>query len=91
MSSLPTWAAWAIVAACPLLGPVIAFLVFLPVVVLDRWITGAREAPALVPVAAGVLREYLRRRLAWGAPHPARELVHSGPAVAVPRGSLRSL
>jgi hypothetical protein len=53
MSSLPTWAAWAIVAACPLLGPVIAFPVFLAVEVLDRWITGAREAPAIVPVAAG--------------------------------------
>ena len=36
MSSLPAWAAWAIVAACPLLGPVIAFLMFLAVVVLDR-------------------------------------------------------
>jgi hypothetical protein len=54
MSSLPTWAAWAIVAACPLLGPVIAFLEFLAVAGLDRWITGAREAPALVPVAADI-------------------------------------
>jgi hypothetical protein len=39
MSSLPTWAAWAIVAACPLLGPVIAFLALLAVAVFDRWIT----------------------------------------------------
>jgi hypothetical protein len=46
MSSLSTWAAWVIVAACPLLGPVIAFLVVLPVAALDRWITGAKGAPA---------------------------------------------
>jgi hypothetical protein len=63
MSSLPTWAAWAIVAACPLLGLVIAFLVFSAVAVLDRWITGAREAPAIVPVAAGDRRVF---------PSPAR-------------------
>jgi len=58
MSSLPTWAAWAIVAACPLLGPVIAFLVFLAVAVLDRWITGAREAPVLVPAAASTIARF---------------------------------
>jgi hypothetical protein len=52
MSSLPVWVGWAIVAVCPLLGPVIAFLVVLAVAVLDRWVTGAREAAALVPVAA---------------------------------------
>jgi hypothetical protein len=46
MSNLPTWAAWVIVAACPLLGPVIAFLVVLPIAALDRWITGAKGAPA---------------------------------------------
>jgi hypothetical protein len=63
MSSLPTWASWAIVAACPLLGPVIAFLVFLAVVVLDRWITGAREDLALVPVAASNMSRFLRRKL----------------------------
>ena len=49
MSSLPSWAAWVIVAVCPLLGPAIAFLVFLVVVVLDNWITGARGAPDPVP------------------------------------------
>ena len=63
MSSLPTWAAWAIVAACPLLGPVIALLVVLAVAVLDSWITGAREAPALVPVAASSIGRSLRRKL----------------------------
>jgi hypothetical protein len=87
MSSLPTWASWAIVAACPLLGPVIAFLVFRAVVVLDRWITEAREAPALVPVAAGVIGGYLRRRLACGTPKARPELVHPEPAVATPPGS----
>jgi hypothetical protein len=87
MSSVPAWAAWAIVAACPLLGPVIAFLMFFAVTVLDRWITGAREAPALVPVAAGVLGEYFRRRLSLRAPSSAPKLVHSEPAVAAPPGS----
>jgi hypothetical protein len=88
MSSLPTWAAWAIVAACPLLGPVIAFLVVLAVALLDRWITGAREAPELLPVAAGVIGGYFRRRLAWGAPKAAPELGHPEPAVAAPPGLL---
>jgi hypothetical protein len=82
MSSVPAWAAWAIVAACPLLGLVIAFLMFLAVVVLDRWITGARQAPGLVPVPAGVIGGHLRRRLAWEAPNPVpAELAHSEPAV----------
>jgi hypothetical protein len=49
MSSLPTWAAWVIVAACPLLGPVIAFLVVLPIAALDRWISRAKGAPAHPP------------------------------------------
>jgi hypothetical protein len=89
MSSLPTWAAWAIVAACPLLGPVIAFLVFLAVTVLDRWITGAREARALVPVAAGVLGDQLGRWRSWAAPHPApAALVRSEQVVTGPLGSL---
>ena len=44
MSSLPTWTVWEIVAACSLLGSVIAFLVVLAVAVLDRWISMAREA-----------------------------------------------
>ena len=87
MSSLPTWAAWAIVAACPLLGPVIAFLVFLPVVVLDRWITGAREAPALVPVAAGVIAGYFRRRSFRRSRRLAPGLAHSDPTVAAPLGT----
>jgi hypothetical protein len=48
MSSLPTWIGWAIIAACPLLGPVIAFLVVFPIAVLDRWITRAREVSTVV-------------------------------------------
>jgi hypothetical protein len=82
MSSLPTWAAWAIVAACPLLGPVIAFLVFSAVVVLDRWVTGAREAPAIVSVAAGVIGGYLRRQPFRRSPRLAPGLAHSDPTVA---------
>jgi hypothetical protein len=74
MSSLPTWASWAIVAACPLLGPVIAFLVFLAVAVLDRWITGAREAPALVPVAANTIARFLRRKLSVRPEVPSRRV-----------------
>jgi hypothetical protein len=87
MSSLPTWASWAIVAACPLLGPVIAFLVFLAVAVLDRWITGAREAPALVPVAANTIARFLRRKLSVRpevGPQPAGEQVRDEAAIAVP-------
>jgi hypothetical protein len=52
VSSLPTWAVWEIVAACSLLGSVIALLVVLAVAVLDRWISMAWEAsrrPVLEP------------------------------------------
>jgi hypothetical protein len=52
VSSLATWAVWEIVAACSLLGSVIALLVVLAVAVLDRWISMAREAsrrPVLEP------------------------------------------
>jgi hypothetical protein len=84
MSNLPTWAAWVIVAACPLLGPVIAFLVVLPIAALDRWISGAKGASGLVTVAAGEIS--VRRRLAWRAPRPAPELVQSEPPVAAALG-----
>ena len=81
MSSLPTWIGWAIVAACPLLGPGIAFLVVLPIAVLDRWITRAREAPVVVPLEAGVIAGYTRRRMF------RRALARSEPAVPAPLGS----
>jgi hypothetical protein len=82
MSNLPTWIGWVILAACPLLGPVIAFLVVLPVAVLDRRITAGREIPAVVPFEAGVTGRYTRRR-------PFRRaLVLSEPAIAAPLGSL---
>lgn len=69
-------------AACPLLGPVIAFLVVLPVAVLDRRITGGREISAVVPFEADVTGRYTRHR-------PFRRaLVVSEPAIA---GSLESL
>ena len=69
-------------AACPLLGPVIAFMVVLPVAVLDRWITGDKEIPAVVPFEADVTGRYTRHR-------PFRRaLVVSEPAIA---GSLESL
>ena len=68
-------------AACPLLGPVIAFLVVLPVAVLDRRITGGREISAVVPFEADVTGRYTRHR-------PFRRaLVVSEPAIA---GSLES-
>ena len=66
MSNLPTWIGWVILAACPLLGPVIAFMVVLPVAVLDRRITGGREIPAVVPFEAGVTGRYTRRRPSGG-------------------------
>jgi hypothetical protein len=82
MSNLPTWIGWVILAACPLLGPVIAFLVVLPVAVLDRRITGGREISAVVPFEADVTGRYTRHR-------PFRRaLVVSEPAIA---GSLESL
>ena len=87
MSSLPTWAAWAIVAACPLLGPVIAFPVFLAVAVLDRWITGARDTPVLVPVAASTIARFLPRKLSLRpevGPQSAREPVGAERAIAAP-------
>ena len=69
-------------AACPLLGPVIAFMVVLPVAVLDRRITGGREISAVVPFEADVTGRYTRHR-------PFRRaLVVSEPAIA---GSLESL
>ena len=69
-------------AACPLLGPVIAFMVVLPVAVLDRRMTGGREIPAVVPFEADVTGRYTRHR-------PFRRaLVVSEPAIA---GSLESL
>ena len=74
MSSLPTWASWAIVAACPLLGVVIAFLMFLAVVVLDRWITEARKLQRSFPSRLEI-GEYFRRRLTLRAPDPVAELV----------------
>jgi hypothetical protein len=52
ISSLPNWAEWVIVVACPLFVRVIALLVIVAVEVWNRWITGAKEAPVLVPVAA---------------------------------------
>jgi len=82
MSNLPTWIGWVILAACPLLGPVIAFMVVLPVAVLDRRITGGREISAVVPFEADVTGRYTRHR-------PFRRaLVVSEPAIA---GSLESL
>jgi hypothetical protein len=82
MSNLPTWIGWVILAACPLLGPAIAFLVVLPVALLDRWIKGGREIPAVAPFEAGVTGRYTRR-----LPF-RRALVVSEPAIA---GSLESL
>jgi len=56
MSSLPTWTSWVIVVACPLLGPMIAFLVVLPVAVLDRWISGAKASSGPSGARAGPFR-----------------------------------
>jgi hypothetical protein len=82
MSNLPTWIGWVILAACPLLGPAIAFLVVLPVALLDRRIKGGREIPAVAPFEAGVTVRYTRR-----LPF-RRALVVSEPTIA---GSLESL
>jgi hypothetical protein len=87
MSSLPSWAAWAIVAGCPLLGPIIAFPVVFAIVALDRLITRAKHAPAVVPLAASEIGGYVRRGLGWGMPDPAAELVHYDPVVVASSGS----
>ena len=83
MSSFPTWVAWAIIAACPLLGPAIAFVVVLAVAALDRWITGARETTGLVPVEAGVIGQHVRRgKISLRPkirPQSAREPLHDEP------------
>ena len=42
--------------ACPLLGPMIAFLVVLPVAVLDRWISGAKASSGPSGARAGPFR-----------------------------------
>jgi hypothetical protein len=81
MSNLPAWVGWVILAVCPLLGPAIAFLIVLPVALLDRRITGGRKIPPVVPFEAGVTGGYTRRRLFQ------RALVPSEPAIAAPLGS----
>jgi len=86
MGDLPTWAISSIGAASAVIGSVFVFLLCLALALLIRWLTGVREPPALVIVAAGVIGGYLRRRLFPRAPHPAPQLVHSGPAA--PLGSL---
>jgi hypothetical protein len=64
MSNLPHWAAWVIVAASPL----IAFLVVLPIAVVDRWISGARglrptrRLSLSNPIQLSRLRRDCRRR-----------------------------
>jgi len=87
MDDLPTWTIWSIVTASALIGSGFVFLFALIVALLLRRLTGVREPPALVIVAAGEIGGYLRRRLFPKAPHPAPELVHPGPAVAAPLGS----
>jgi hypothetical protein len=64
------------------IGSVFAFLFSLIVALFLRWLTGVREPPALVIVAAGEIANYFRRRLFLRAPPSAPELVHSEPAVA---------
>jgi hypothetical protein len=86
MDDLPTWAICSIVTASVVIGSVFAFLFSLIVALFLRWLTGVREPPALVIVAAGEIANYFRRRLAWGVPRPTPELVQSEPAAIAPPG-----
>jgi hypothetical protein len=87
MDDLPTWAIWSIVTTGAVIGSVFVFLLVLVFALLLRWLTGVREPPALVLVAAGEIGGYLRRGLSRRAPKEALELVHSEPAVVAPPGS----
>jgi hypothetical protein len=86
MDDLPTWAICSIVTASVVIGSVFAFLFSLIVALFLRWLTGVREPPALVIVAAREIGRYVRRRLSLRAPPSAPKLVHSEPAVAAPLG-----
>ena len=50
------------------IGSEFVFLLGLALVPLIRWVSGVREPPVLVLVAAGEIGRYARRRLAWGRP-----------------------
>ena len=88
MDDLPAWAICSIVAAGTVIGSVFVFLLCLALALLIRWLTGVREPPALVIVAAGEIGGYLRRRLFPRAPRPAPVVAPSEPAVVAPRGSV---
>ena len=68
MDDLSAWAICTIVAAGTIIGSVFVFLLCLALALLIRWLTGAREPPALVIVAARVVGGYLRRGLFPRAP-----------------------
>jgi hypothetical protein len=87
MDELPTWKICSVVTAIAVIGSVFVFLLCLGLALLLRWVTGVREPPALVIVAARKIGRYLRRRLAWGAVPSAPELVQCEPSVAVAPGS----
>jgi hypothetical protein len=88
MDDLPTWAICSIVTASVVIGSVFAFLFSLIVALFLRWLTGVREPPALVIVAAGEIANYFCRRLFLRAPSSAPKLVHSESGVVVlPRSS----
>jgi hypothetical protein len=62
MDGLPTWAICSIVAASAVIGSVSVFLLALVIALLLRSVTWVREPLALVLVAAGEIRGFLRRR-----------------------------
>jgi hypothetical protein len=62
MGDLPTWAISSIVAAGAVIGSVFVFLLVLVFALLLSRLTGVREPPSLVIVAAGEIGGCLRRR-----------------------------
>ena len=91
MDGLSPWTICSIVTANAVIGSVFVFLLCLALALFLRWLTGVREPPALVIVAAGLIGGYLRRRLFQRAPKAAPVLAPSEPAVAAARGSLPRL
>jgi hypothetical protein len=68
IDDLPAWTIWSIVTASAVIGSVLVFLLVLVIALLLRRLTGVREPPALVIVAAREIGGYLRRGLFPRAP-----------------------
>jgi hypothetical protein len=82
MDGLLPWTICSIVTGGAVTGSGFVFLLCLVLALFLRWVTGVREPPAVVLVAAREIDGYLRRRLFPRAPKAAPEPAHTEPAVA---------